>query len=87
MGIAGKPAPTDATTYWFRARRAGTVSVKNLTFRFAILIGVAALALATLLSLALGAYPISISKLFAGELTAQDWSILTGLRAPRVLAA
>ena len=61
--------------------------VKNLTFRFAILIGVAALALATLLSLALGAYPISISKLFAGELTAQDWSILTGLRAPRVLAA
>ncbi len=87
MGIADEPAPTDATTYCSRARRTGTVGVKTLTFRFAISIGVVALALAILLSLALGAYRIPISKLFAGELTAQDWSILTGLRAPRVLAA
>ncbi len=52
-----------------------------------MLIGVALLTLAIALSLALGAYPISIEKLLVGELSDQDWSILTGLRAPRVLAA
>ena len=42
---------------------------------------------AVLLSLALGAYPISLKALLTGQLSEADWSVLTGLRAPRVLAA
>ena len=47
----------------------------------------ALLVAAVLLSLALGAYPISLKALLTGQLSAADWSVLTGLRAPRVLAA
>ena len=42
---------------------------------------------AVLLSLALGAYPIPLKALLTGQLSEADWSVLTGLRAPRVLAA
>ncbi len=48
---------------------------------------VALLIASVLLSLALGAYPISLNALLTGQLTDADWSVLTGLRAPRVLAA
>lgn len=42
---------------------------------------------AALLSLALGAYPIPLKSLLTGQLSEADWSVLTGLRLPRVLAA
>lgn len=42
---------------------------------------------ACLLSLAVGTYPISMKAWLAGQLTESDWSVLMGLRAPRVLAA
>ncbi len=45
------------------------------------------LALASLASLALGAYPIPFAKFMSGSLTDADWSVITTLRAPRVLAA
>lgn len=38
-------------------------------------------------SLAVGAYPVSLAKLMSGTLSDTDWSVLTTLRAPRVLAA
>ena len=42
---------------------------------------------AMLLSLVIGAYPLAISKLLSGQLNDAEWSVLTQLRAPRVLAA
>ena len=47
----------------------------------------ALLVAAVLLSLAMGAYPISLKAMLTGQLSEADWSVLTGLRAPRVLAA
>ena len=47
----------------------------------------ALLVAAVLLSLAMGAYPISLKALLTGQLSEADGSVLTGLRAPRVLAA
>ena len=59
------------------------------TWRFApTAIAVAALLLiAAVVSLALGAYPIALGQLLTGNLADADWAVLTGLRAPRVLAA
>lgn len=59
------------------------------TWRFAPTAIVLALllGLAALVSLALGAYPISLAKLLGGGLADADWAVITGLRAPRVLAA
>lgn len=45
------------------------------------------LVLVALGSLAVGAYPVSLAKLMGGTLSDTDWSVLTTLRAPRVLAA
>lgn len=42
---------------------------------------------AALASLALGAYPIALGQLLTGHLSDAEWAVLTGLRAPRVLAA
>ncbi len=56
-------------------------------FTPALLTVLALLVAAVLLSLALGAYPISLKALLTGQLSEADWSVLTGLRAPRVLAA
>lgn len=47
----------------------------------------ALLVAAVLSSLALGVYPISLKALLTGQLSEADWSVLAGLRAPRVLAA
>ncbi|MBL8310619.1 MAG: iron chelate uptake ABC transporter family permease subunit [Burkholderiales bacterium] len=51
------------------------------------LIAAALLAAAMVLSLVVGAYPLPFSKLLSGELNDAEWSVLTQLRAPRVLAA
>ena len=56
-------------------------------FTPALLTVLALLVAAVLLSLAMGAYPISLKALLTGQLSEADWSVLTGLRAPRVLAA
>jgi iron complex transport system permease protein len=45
------------------------------------------LMVAVLASLALGAYPIALGQLLTGNLGDADRAVLTGLRAPRVLAA
>ena len=58
-----------------------------MSFRAASLICTALLLVAVLTSLALGAYPIPVNALLTGQLTDAEWSILTGLRIPRVLAA
>ena len=42
---------------------------------------------AMLVSLAVGAYPVPLSRLLSGTLTDTDWVVLSTLRAPRVLAA
>jgi iron complex transport system permease protein len=42
---------------------------------------------AVLTSLAMGAYPLSMKSLLTAQLSEADWAVLTGLRAPRVLAA
>jgi len=47
----------------------------------------AALGVAVLASLAFGAYPVPLGKLLSGGLSDADWAVLTGLRAPRVVAA
>lgn len=54
--------------------------------RIALLAGALLLA-AMLLSLVVGAYPLAIGKLLSGQLNEAEWSVLTQLRAPRVLAA
>ena len=56
-------------------------------FTPALLTVLALLVAAVLLSLAMGAYPISLKALLTGQLSEADGSVLTGLRAPRVLAA
>ena len=56
-------------------------------FTPALLTVLALLIAAVLLSLAMGAYPISLKALLTGQLSEADRSVLTGLRAPRVLAA
>ena len=59
------------------------------TWRFTPTVVALALLLlaAALVSLALGAYPIALGQLLTGNLSDAEWSVLTTLRAPRVLAA
>ena len=58
----------------------------NTLPRAALVVAVLLVA-AMLLSLVIGAYPLAISKLLSGQLNDAEWSVLTQLRAPRVLAA
>ncbi len=57
------------------------------SFRVAMIVSIAALVIACILSLAIGTYPISIANLLSFKLSDTEWSVLTTLRAPRVVAA
>lgn len=58
----------------------------NTLPRAALVVAVLLVA-AMLLSLVIGAYPLAIGKLLSGQLSEAEWSVLTQLRAPRVIAA
>jgi iron complex transport system permease protein len=62
-------------------------SPANFKFVRILLIAGSALAVAMMLSIAFGAYPISLSRLFSGQLNATELSVLQSLRIPRVLVA
>lgn len=70
-----------------RWNRSNSATVVLMSFRHAIFVTSLLLVAACLLSLALGAYPISMKALLTGQLSEPDWAVLTGLRLPRALAA
>ena len=69
------------------ASRSYSRMVNAVPIRAAWIAGLILLIAAVLLSLAVGAYPIPMKAVLTGQLTDAEWLVLTGLRAPRVLAA
>lgn len=63
------------------------MTLQMQSFPRAALCAVVVLVVAMLLSLVVGAYPIALGKLLSAQLNDAEWSVLTQLRAPRVVAA
>jgi iron complex transport system permease protein len=62
-------------------------SLKNSSLARTLLIAGSVLAVAMTLSIAFGAYPISLTRLFSARLDATELAVLQSLRIPRVLVA